>query len=282
MDDKVTRKETITLAKRIHGMWHRIAQTIQPEPYKDYEISAFRKPYEEGQDHAQNFLNAWTQKHHLRATRRLLITALMEQDKKEYAVDVFGQGMISAWEGEQAGCSADSGSRDASQGGRAGDSETKSSSTTIIHKTVYQGNVGIAISGMEVSRGNANFSSGQLSEKPVRQMPAEETSGRTDIEKISPGPEIDGSEVTDQQIQDLKTELFENNDELVDFGRALLDCSYTSIKQLIDSSRMVSVNFETITQKWKAKETHPTIKKLMKVLKKLGKEGVASKILTIK
>eukprot|EP00118_Oscarella_pearsei_P002779 m.11538 g.11538 ORF g.11538 m.11538 type:complete len:119 (+) comp23487_c0_seq1:70-426(+) len=112
LDDKVERREAFELAKRIHDKWHRIAQTIEPEPlFKDFEISAFRKPYEEGREHAQNFLNAWMMKHHLKATRRRLVKALIAEDMRVYAVEVFGQDMISAllhsffvgqWDEEQA------------------------------------------------------------------------------------------------------------------------------------------------------------------------------------
>eukprot|EP00118_Oscarella_pearsei_P026393 m.768 g.768 ORF g.768 m.768 type:complete len:212 (+) comp4821_c0_seq1:169-804(+) len=85
--------------------------------------------------------------------------------------------------------------------------------------------------------------------------------------------------VTDQQIKDLKFEVFGKNDELVDFGMKLLGYSYNKSKLQIDGLKSVDVNFEELVQKWKKQEPCPTVEKLLNVFAKLDRGGVASRIL---
>ena len=79
--NRVTSKEERrAVAKKIRLNWRHVGEVLGPDPtFEDDELDGFEGKRDD-RDRAQAMLDAWARKHHQKATRRMLILALKEED----------------------------------------------------------------------------------------------------------------------------------------------------------------------------------------------------------
>ena len=80
IDEMVTKDELWDVAKEIRAKWRHVGEALGPDPkFRASDLDGFEEK-KNNRDRAQAMLDAWAQKHHKRATRRVLIFALKEEE----------------------------------------------------------------------------------------------------------------------------------------------------------------------------------------------------------
>ncbi|XP_065835186.1 death-associated protein kinase 1-like isoform X2 [Oscarella lobularis] len=89
LDVPVTLEDRIDAAKRIPAEWRRIGRILEPEPkFREYDLDVFEQEHDL-RDRAQKMLDKWAEKHGSRATRKRLIDAMIREDLKGRAAEIF-------------------------------------------------------------------------------------------------------------------------------------------------------------------------------------------------
>ena len=89
LDEMVTKDERRDVARRMKANWRRVGDILGPNPmFQSYDLNSFEEK-RNNQDRAQAMLDAWSQKHLKKATRRVLIRALKEEGYGTLIRDVF-------------------------------------------------------------------------------------------------------------------------------------------------------------------------------------------------
>ena len=89
LDEMVTRQELRYVAKRISSKWRYVGEALGPDPkFARHDLDGFDE-MRNNRDRAQAMLDAWLEKNHEKATRRVLILALKEEGYGQLIRDVF-------------------------------------------------------------------------------------------------------------------------------------------------------------------------------------------------
>ena len=89
LDGKASPDELRSVAKQIGRYWRHVGGALGPDPkFGPTELDSFE---DKGSDRnsALTMLNTWAQKKHKKATRRMLILALKEENQNALIADVF-------------------------------------------------------------------------------------------------------------------------------------------------------------------------------------------------
>ena len=90
LDDVVSAEERIAVAREIGAKWRRVGQALGPDPkFRVSDLDSFGEK-ENNRDRAQAMLDDWAEKHHKRATRKMLILALKKEGYGALISEVFG------------------------------------------------------------------------------------------------------------------------------------------------------------------------------------------------
>ena len=77
------------MAKKIRSNWRHVGEILGPDPtFEDDELDGFEGKRDD-RDRAQAMLDAWAKRNHEKATKRMLILALKEEDYGKVVSDVF-------------------------------------------------------------------------------------------------------------------------------------------------------------------------------------------------
>ena len=89
LDDVVSADERSAVAREIRANWRHVGEALgSDQKFKAGDLDGFGEK-ENNRDCAQAMLDAWAQKHHKKATRRILILALKREDYGTLISDVF-------------------------------------------------------------------------------------------------------------------------------------------------------------------------------------------------
>ena len=88
--NKVTSKEARrAVAQEIRAKWRHVGEVLGPDPkFKASDLDGFGEK-ENNRDRAQAMLDAWAEKHHEKATKRMLILALKVEDYGAVIREIF-------------------------------------------------------------------------------------------------------------------------------------------------------------------------------------------------
>ena len=89
LEGVVTRVERIEVAKRIQRHWRHIGEALGPDPkFARHDLDGFEE-MKNNRDRAQVMLDVWSERNYVKATRRMLILALREEEYGQLIRDVF-------------------------------------------------------------------------------------------------------------------------------------------------------------------------------------------------
>ena len=89
LDDVVSAEERRAVAKEIRANWRHIGEALGPDPkFRASDLDGFEEKGN-NRDRAQAMLDAWAERHHKGATRKMLILALKEEGYGAFILKVF-------------------------------------------------------------------------------------------------------------------------------------------------------------------------------------------------
>ena len=84
-----SKEERRAVAKKIRDNWKHVGEVLGPNPkFKDDELKGFGEE-ENNRSRAQAMLDAWAERRHEKATKRMLILALKEEDYGTVIREIF-------------------------------------------------------------------------------------------------------------------------------------------------------------------------------------------------
>ena len=90
LDDVVSAEERMAVAREIRANWRHVGEVLGPDPkFRASDLDGFGEK-ENNRDRGQAMLDAWAERHHKRATRKMLILALKKEGYGALISEVFG------------------------------------------------------------------------------------------------------------------------------------------------------------------------------------------------